>query len=263
MIGQRATSSADSQRGGWRWVLTVHVPGRGLVTQEEANQLFMLLLEDDTEDAPWMVMSTLQFAAASDFFQSVRDYAERHQPSWFVTGMTPILYDWPGYPRKRQLAPDVFVAFAPNRPRSSFDSDIEGFPAFILEVVSPSSVGRDQEDKRVAYDMLGAREYALSTPSVDHPSELAGYRRNAAGHFEPWPPDEHGRLWSEVLELYLVTQGTTVRAATREGRLLPTLKDAIDLGEREAAAREREAAARREAEAEIERLHQEIERLRR
>jgi Uma2 family endonuclease len=202
----------------------------------------MMILEDDTEDAPWMVMNSLQWGAASDFFQSLRDFAERNHRPWFVTGMTPIRYSWPGSSRKRQLAPDVFVAFSPNRPRSSFDADAEGFPAFVLEVVSPSSAAHDEDDKRVAYEMLGAREYALYTPEVDRPSTLAGYRRNPSGEFEPWPRDEQGRLWSEVLGLYLVSQGTTLRLATSQGQLLPTL---------------------RESEAENERLRGEIARLER
>jgi len=156
--------------------------------------------------------------------------------------MTPILYAWPDYPRKRQLAPDVFVAFAPDQPRTSFDVETEGaFPAFVLEVVSPASADRDQTEKRTAYGQLGAREYALFTPFADRPSELIGYRRSATGTFEPWPADHQGRLWSDVLELYLVAQGTTIRAATRERALLLTLS---------------------EVEQEIERLHQEIERLR-
>jgi Uma2 family endonuclease len=223
--------------------LVLHVPGRGTLTQEEVEESFMLLLEDDTEDALWMIMGSPQWDATSDFYQSLREYAERLHRPWFVTGMTPILYSWPNYHRKRQLAPDVFVAFAPDRPRSSFDSDVEGFPQFVLEVVSPESRYRDQTEKRTAYARLGAREYALFTPYVDdRPSDLAGYRRNATGGFEPWPKDDQGRLWSDALGLYLVAQGRTLRAATPEGHLLPTL---------------------REAEAEIERLRQEIEDLRR
>lgn len=230
--------------------MIINVPGRGPLTEEESNLLFMVTLEDDTEDAPWMVMGSLQYAAASDFYQSVRAYAERERRPWFVAGMMPILFLWPGTSRKRQLAPDVFVAFAPDRHRPSFDVEIEGdMPPFILEVVSPSSSERDQGDKRYAYEMLGVREYALFTPKADRPSEVEGYRRDEAGRFEPWPKDEQGRLWSEVLGLYLVPVGTTIRAATPDEQLLPTLSEAIQ--------------ASRQAEAENERLRREVERLRR
>jgi Uma2 family endonuclease len=190
-----------------------------------------------------MVMGSLQWAAASDFFQSLREYAERNRRPWFVAGMTPILYRWEDNPRKKQLAPDVFVAFGPDRPRSSFDLEVEGdFPPFVLEVVSPSSADRDRTEKRDASEVLGGREYALFTPEADLPSTLEGYRRGERGTFEPWPKDDHGRLWSEVLGLYLLPQGTTIRAATRDGHLLPTLS---------------------ESEAENERLRREIEELRR
>ncbi len=45
------------------------------LTKEQERQLFMLLLEDDAEDAPWMVMGDLQFWSASGFAQSLRAYA--------------------------------------------------------------------------------------------------------------------------------------------------------------------------------------------
>ena len=236
--------------------MIVRQPGRGFLTEEESNRLFMLLLEDDLEDSPWMVLGSLQFAATAEFFQSLRTYAERQQRPWFVAGMTPILYAWPGYPRKRQLAPDVFVAFAPDRPRSSFDRELEGgFPAFVLEVISPSSSDRDQVEKRIAYDLLGAREYALFSPFADRPSTLKGYRRQESGNFEAWPADDRGRLWSDVLGLNLIARGTTIRAASREGNLLPTLSEAIET-------REREASVLRGVEQENERLREEIEYLR-
>lgn len=251
--------------------MIVHIPGRGPLTEEESNRLFMALLADDKEDSPWMVMGSLQWAAASDFFQSLREYVKRQNLPWFVSGMTPILYRWPGLDGKRQLAPDIFVARAEDRPRSSFDLDVEhDFPPFVLEVVSPSSLNRDQGDKRLAYEMLGVREYALFYPHADHPSELRGFRRSEGGSFELWPRDDQDRLWSDVLGLYLVAQGSTIRAATLDGELLPTLHEAIEARQRETEARQREtearqrdAEARREVEAQNARLRQEIQRLQR
>jgi Uma2 family endonuclease len=219
----------------------INIPGRGPLTEEESRYLFFATFVDDTEDAPWMVMGSLQWEASVAFYDSVREHAERNQLPWFVAGMLPIIFQEGG--ERHQVAPDVFVAFAANRPRSSFDLEVEGrVPPFVLEVVSPSSEARDQETKRNAYDLLGVREYALFTPKAGRPSALEGYRRNAAGLFERWPKDERGWLWSEVLGLYLVPQGETVRAATPTGALIRTL---------------------RESETEIERLRQEIERLRR
>jgi len=230
--------------------MILQVPWRGPLTEEEAKNGFMLFLKDDTEDAPWMVMGSLQWDATADLYQSLREYVHHHQRPWTVAAMHPIRYSWPSVPGKRQLAPDLFVALVPYRPRPSFDVEVEGgFPPFVLEVVSPTSAERDKVEKRNAYDLLEVREYALFTPEADRPSELEGYRRDATGSFGPWPRDEQGRLWSEVLGLYLVVEGMSVRAATREGELLPTFREAV--------------AARREAEADNERLREENERLRR
>ncbi len=217
------------------------------LTQAEIDDLFMLTLDDDTEDAPWMVMGDLQFWSASGFAHSLRIYAHEHDLPWYVASMLPIEYEWPNAARKKKLAPDTFVAFVEERARTSYDLQEEGvFPAFVLEVVSPSSTARDEREKLHAYDILGAQEYALFTPREDAPSSLAGYRRNAAGQFEPWPLDAEGWLWSEVLGLHLVVRGTLLQAQTREGRLLLTPE-------------ETEVAYRR-AEEEVERLRRELER---
>jgi hypothetical protein len=233
------------------------------LTKEQENDLFMLLLEDDTEDAPWMVMGDLQFWSASSFAHSLRSYAHEQGFDWYVASMLPITYEWPNAARKKQLSPDTFVAFVEERARTSYDVEAEGgFPPFVLEVVSPSSTARDQQEKRLAYELLGAREYALFTPREGVPSVLEGYRRSAKGQFEPWTPVEQGRLWSEVLGLYLVARGTLLQAQTAEGRLLLTPEQtgaALRVAEE---ARRREEEARRRAEEEAERLRRELERYR-
>src|SRR5579864_4174238 len=193
------------------------------LTKEQENALFMIMLADDTEDAPWMVMGDLQFWSASSFAQSLRTYAHEQGLAWYVAAMLPINFEWPDAVRKRTLSPDTFVSFVPERARTSYDVTTEGlFPPFVLEVVSPSSTERDQVDKLRAYDLLGVREYALFSLREGDVSILEGFRRNAAGTLEAWPRDEQGRLWSEVLGLYLVVRGTLVQAETREGRLLLT-----------------------------------------
>lgn len=217
----------------------------------------MLSLEDDTEDAPWMTMGDLQFWSATSFAHSLRSYAHEQELGWYVASMLPITYTLPPSPLKRQLSPDTFVAFVEERSRASFDLEAEGaFPPFVLEVVSPSSVTRDQHDKRRVYGLLGAREYALFTPRDGAPSTLEGYRRGSTGQFEPWLPDEQGRLWSEVLGLRLVVSGALLQAQTTEGRLLLTPEQAE-------VERRRAEEARRRAEDEVERLQRELERYRR
>jgi hypothetical protein len=219
------------------------------LTKEQEDTLFMLLLKDDTEEAPWMVMGDLQFWSASAFAQSLRTYAHEQGLAWYVAAMLPINFRWPDVANKRTLSPDTFVSFVPERARTSYDAEAEGvFPPFVLEVVSPSSTARDHEEKLHAYDLLNVREYALFTPREGRASTLEGYRRGAAGLFEPWPRDEQGRLWSEVLGLRLVIRGAFVQAETREGRLLLTPEQEAEGRRQEAEGRAWESQARQQAE---------------
>ena len=234
------------------------------LTEKQVRDHFMLMLEDDTEDKPWMVMGDLQFWSASSFAHSLRNYARARGIPWYVASMHPIWYSWPGVSAKKQLAPDVYVAFVPDHPRTSYDVDVEGsFPPFILEVLSPSSVARDQVDKREAYDALGVQEYALFTPKSDGHSELTGFRRAADGNFVVWERDAEGRLWSDVLGLFLVVQGAGIQAVTQEGEPLLTPDQLDEARHRAEQERDDEARARREAEAENRRLRAELDRLQR
>ncbi len=218
------------------------------VTDEDDR--FMRDLEDDTEDAPWMSMGDLQFWSASGFAHSLHDYVEEQGLDWYVAAMLPILYHWPGVEGTKQLAPDTMVAFVANHSRTSYDLEAEGaFPPFVLEVISPSSVGRDEVEKRRAYDLLGAREYALFRPRQGRASTLHGYRRGEDGQFAPWPPDARGRLWSDALGLYLVVQGQLVQAETPDNQLLLTPGQATAARRQAEAAQQQAEAAQQQAEA--------------
>jgi Uma2 family endonuclease len=211
----------------------------------------------------------LQFWSASGFAHSLRDYARARGLNWYVASMLPILFPWPGLARKRQLSPDTFVAFVPEHPRSSFDAEAEGgFPPFVLEVVSPSSTERDEVEKCQAYEFLGVREYALFTPRDGAPSRLEGYRLGPDSRFGPWFPDATGRLWSETLGLFLVTNGALVQAQTPEGQLLLTpeqanaaLRDAQEERQRVEVTLGASEAARQRTEEELAALRRELARL--
>jgi Uma2 family endonuclease len=219
-----------------------------------APDLIVPIVADDTEEAPWMVMGDRQFWSATNFASMLHIYAQTHHLPWYVAGLLPIRYRRAGEQRKRQVAPDVMVAFVPQRPRDSYDLEQEGvFPAFVLEVLSQSSVARDTDRKRRLYEALGAQEYMLFAPEpglLEPP--LQGYRRAESGRFEPLRPDAQGRLWSEVLGLWLVAEGGALRAVQPDGQLLLT-------HEEEAAARAQETAARRRAEEELARLRAMLE----
>ncbi|HZS90885.1 MAG TPA: Uma2 family endonuclease [Chloroflexota bacterium] len=220
------------------------------LTKEQEDDLFMLLLENDEEDAPWMVMGDLQYWSASSLAHSLHNYALEQHLGWYVASMLPIYYPWPNVEEKKFLSPDLFVAFVDSHPRTSFDIEEEGgFPPFVLEVASASSTVRDLRIKRQAYDLLGVREYVVFLPREERPSTLEGYRRGTTGALEEWPVDEHGRLWSAVLNLYFEVHEQKVQARTAEGRLLLTPRQ--------------EAEARRHAEDEVERLRRELQRYQR
>jgi Putative restriction endonuclease len=176
--------------------------------------------------------------------------------------LLPIVYRRRGEKRTRQVAPDVLVAFVLQRPRDSYDLAAEGgFPAFVLEVVSSSSVARDVDAKRRLYEALGAQEYVLFAPErgLLEP-RLQGHRRGAAGRFEPWAPDAAGRLWSDILELWLVPEGSLLRAVQADGQPLLTYEESEAARRQAEAAREQEAAARQRAEEELARLRALLER---
>ena len=155
------------------------------------------------------------------------------------------------------------MAFVPEHPRSCYDVEVGGsFPPFVLEVVSPNSTTRDQVEKRRAYNMMAAREYALFTPREAGPSTLEGYRRAASGAFGRWAPDAQGRLWSDVLGLFLVVQGRLLQAQTPGGRLLLTPEQAEFARQRAETERQRAEEELHRAEAEIERLRRELEKYR-
>jgi Uma2 family endonuclease len=208
----------------------------------------LIEIEDDTEEAPWMVMGDRQYWSATNLVSMLHIYAQTHHLPWYVAGLLPIRYRRPGEHRKRQVAPDVMVAFVPQRSRDSYDLEQEGvFPAFVLEVLSQSSVTRDTDRKRRLYEALGAQEYVLFAPESGLLAPpLQGYRRAESGRFEPLRPDAQGRLWSEVLGLWLVAEGGTLRAVQPDGRRLLT--------------HEEEAAARQRAEEELARLRAMLER---
>jgi Uma2 family endonuclease len=213
-------------------------------------------MEDDTEEAPWMVMGDAQFWASAHLATSLRHYAQVHDRPWYVASLLPIVYRRRGENRTRRVAPDVLVAFVPQRPRESYDLVAEGvFPAFVLEVVSSSCVARDVDAKRRLYEALGAQEYVLFAPEPGLlEPQLQGHRRGAAGRFEPWAPDAAGRLWSDILELWLAPEGTLLRAVHADGQPLLTYEESEAARRQAEAAREQEAAARQSAEEELARL---------
>jgi Uma2 family endonuclease len=165
------------------------------------------------------------------------------------------------------LAPDVLVARVDDHPRSSYDVEREGVPpSFVLEVISPESWNRDLNTKPERYEVMGVTEYALYDPGtpegrllLDPP--LQGYRREPQrDEFTGWQADEQGRLYSEVLSLWLVVHEGALRAQRLDGSLVPTLEESERARDAERRMRDEERRLREQAEAEVARLRAELER---
>src|SRR5947209_16692062 len=98
--------------------------------------LYLPPIPDDTEEAPWMVMSMAQFQAIDAFYDALFVYGQAQDPPWLVASLLRVRYrPNPSSPHPEGLAPDVMVAFVPPYLRDSYDVEKEGKPpSFVLEV---------------------------------------------------------------------------------------------------------------------------------
>ncbi|HVA88327.1 MAG TPA: Uma2 family endonuclease [Chloroflexota bacterium] len=243
---------------------------KALTSVIEDDSAFLLSFADDTEESPWMVVADPHFLALLALVGPAQVYAAEHRPDLSISAELAVRF--PKVNGKMgQVAPDMFAAYAPRRLRSSFDVASEGsFPAFVLEVVSPESVGRDTREKPRLYGLVGAQEYVIFNPLGEDGRQLSGYHRDGRGEWVRWPGGQRGVLFSEVLGLTLEAQDMLLRLRDRSGMLLPTLQEAHDA--RAAEARRAEAETRRAeaetrragaAEARVMALEAELARLRR
>ncbi len=235
----------------------------------EDDRAFLPAFADDTEDAPWMVASDRHFLAVGASHFSLKLHGGEARPEWYVSGELLIFYSRPDG-SVGKVAPDLFVAVAPNHLRESFDARREGgFPPFVLEIVSPDSRQRDLVEKPRAYDLCGATEYAIFDPYTNGLGHLTGYQRDARGTWGPWAVGPRGELRSKVLGLTLVVDGLLLRFQDANGNLLPIgeeLQAALHLARRQWLAerngRAEEARRAKAAETRVAELEAELARLR-
>jgi Uma2 family endonuclease len=163
------------------------------------------------------------------------------------------------------VVPDVMMVFGvPRRQRKAYLMWKEGKrPDFVIELLSESNPTKDTVKNYSLYEQqLGVPEYVWFNPL--EPTELRGFRLRG-NRYEEITPDQHGRLWSEVLELYLGVHEGWLRLYDRHGNLILTGDEAeTQQRARATQAEERaaqERAAREAAEAELVRLREELARL--
>lgn len=79
------------------------------------------------------------------------------------------------------VEPDL-VFVAPDQFDILTDKNIQGTPALVVEILSPSTRTRDREIKRQLYDRAGVREYWLVDPAA---KTITVHRRAIDGSFPP------------------------------------------------------------------------------
>ncbi len=208
----------------------------------------------------------------ADLLEMLDDhYADN--PNVYISGNM-MMYYVEGNPKK-SISPDVFVTLdIPKLPeRRVYLTWVEGKgPDFVVEMHSRGTWRTDVGWKLDLYrDVLKVREYFLFDPLEERPgaNSLLGFRL-VDGAYEPIP-EVNGRLFSEVLGLYLEADGERLRLFDpRRGVYLLSPREVREALAREAQARaaaealaRQDADARAAAEAEAERLRREVEELRR
>ncbi len=154
--------------------------------------------------------------------------------------------------------PDFFVVknVEGTRPRGSWVIWEEDgrYPDLIIELLSPSTAHQDKTTKKHLYEnVFHTPEYFWCDPDSQ---ELFGWHLND-GQYEELAPDEHGRLWSKVLQLwlgswegeYLGHKALWLRYFDDDGKLIATSAEAEAARATVASARAKTEAARAEAEA--------------
>src|SRR5947209_15978534 len=140
--------------------------------------------------------------------------------------------------------PDVFWVGGvdPHRERKAWVSWEEGgrLPDLIVELLSPKTKRKDRTVKRDLYArVFRTAEYFLCDPDT---WEIEGLRL-AERFYQPIPPDENGRIWSEQLGAALGLwhgvvegrEGDWARLFRPDGSLVPTDEERADAAEAELA----------------------------
>ncbi|HEY4593447.1 MAG TPA: Uma2 family endonuclease [Thermoanaerobaculia bacterium] len=199
----------DLFRLGWRY-RTVRLPDGRTELREEpltAADLLDPQLGDHVTQNSWHV------AVVHELWE-ILSWRYEPRPDVFVSCDLKMLWRIRGLPNP---SPDIAVIPGvrdKTRFRRSFDVRREGTrPSLVIELVSdePEHQSADHEGKVEIYERAGIAEYLILDPP--YPScRLTGYRLDAAGRYQPIPPDSEGGLLSAT---------TGVRfAVTPEGRSL-------------------------------------------
>lgn len=191
-------------------------------------------------------------------------YHWRDRTDFYTGGNMFIYYSLEQVRRRDYRGPDFYVVTDVDgtRYRGAWVVWEEGghYPDLIIELLSPTTAEMDKTIKKTLYERtFHTAEYFCYDPDSQ---ELLGWHLRD-NEYEPLTPDPHGRLWSNVLQLWLGKwagdfrreRGVWLRFFDSAGELVPTWDEAATA---EAAAERARAEA---AEAEVTRLRAELARI--
>lgn len=145
---------------------------------------------------------------------------------YFAAGNLTI-YDSPNQRKSEDFrGPDFFVVLGTERrPRKSWTLWEEDgkYPNVIVELLSDSTASVDRGLKKEIYqDTFRTLEYFWFDPAN---LEFEGFSL-VRGRYEPIPPNDQGRRWSDQLQLFLGIHDEQLRFFHPDGSLVPTPEEA-------------------------------------
>jgi Uma2 family endonuclease len=178
-------------------------------------------------ESPWHFLSIgLLYDVLTHLWWARADY--------FVGGNMFVYYSLSRPQGQDFRGPDFFyVAGVERRPRTKWVVWAEGgkYPDLIVELLSPSTAQADRTTKKELYErVFRTPEYFLFDPETN---ALEGWQLGRR-RYQALEPDQHGRLWSEELGLWLGPwqgkyqehEATWLRCYDASGDLVPTAAEA-------------------------------------
>ena len=104
---------------------------------------------------------------------------------------------------EQRYVPDVAFVASAHADRLQ-GTHIAGAADLVVEVISPSTAGRDWGSKMRDYEQYGVQEYWLLNPVVE---QISAFVLDSAGKYQPLAPDAAGRYHSQVLPDFFVERG--------------------------------------------------------
>ncbi|HEY8600992.1 MAG TPA: Uma2 family endonuclease [Thermomicrobiales bacterium] len=209
------------------------------------------IFEDDSEET--LVGSSIHQGAIVALTEGSDDCAAPRDLPWFVGNQLTLVFPRQGERPPAQPAPDICVHPTLTRaPRTSLLVAVDGPPALIIEVTSPSTaLKRDLNmnsgaGKPLLYEAIGVQEYLVFDPHGEYLGAQVWARRLGPQGYAPWQPTDDGRWHSQTLGISFAPQGFLLRVFDHDGALVPLhqeLRDEnADLRDDNAALRARLAA---------------------